>query len=1301
MIDLFWKTIGDVFRKQVFTGSFQRPVEAIWKAQEDLAADSLQYARYLKDARSIFSCPPYAPAGSFPIDPALVDDDKIDVRLIDIKKESNWLWIFWTNDNGVISEEGHFEFRQHSKGYSSANVFNMESDGRIIKLGGTGTEEVLPVNKKIIGEAFDRNTPLNQGKRWRQDTGKSIAKRQRGFFFDVDGSDWVTLYDENYISGVDNWRITYRFEITNWDSFPNLQNAKRHISLQSIGDTGEDFEITLEQDYQKGLIAKMGPVGGANLKTTPVPSDWLNTIENADSSAGLPIELEMRYDASNSIMSGSIHFDDDKVELQQAIDIQPGRRKHVFGVYNSHNTVKGYLKYVVGKDGHFWRQPDINQGSISPSFPYQYDIQDDIIRADHFRIRPWDFAPPSNIEPKEKNIFDVEVDQGWEGYTPEAVRIEKDGEWWLAEKQDEDTYEIKWSSSPNKSLPSRARLHPWYLKENEIDIPQAGVLATKYPIPIDDTTWLEGTELRTVNLYERFGKVLEAANRTDSPTYLQNLRGMYMGIHRRPTPQKLKQAIEVFLELPYTPEGGTLDEIRKGAETDEVVVGNEVFEIDAYWRQQGLLRREGDVVPQNGTVAEGVEVYDWHMRELPEYLSEWEKWGTFMVEIPGGIGLALNDLSMLQTLIRKAKKHTKTYKIEFQADIDEETTLGENLGPSQTPNSSEDMVFPDGPSVAAHPDSKHYPDGTVQRQQNEDLTLGEHEMLDRGLSLGSLNLHKPRPGWRTIGDATLADTYQNNYSIPRGEFRWYDTHDIKRDLTQTEKDFHFQRPGLRMGKLVGEMDASNKRMLTPRHPTDIVNVYQYSNFSAIEYEPSILFMIDSSSGAQTAWNNYGQAAFDYIADNYGDTEQFGGTDMYSKVVTFRDGQVIDLLSYGNNSSFDLKSSWDSLTFTGNRPLGLATQEIVDMGFHKDDPLRDHLVFMFATGGNDDSIDAAVKADSARNARNNIQIVGADTTASILDDVDDNTAYDATSQSDVQTAFDNMWNAKRERRDSLIEWYYRSNFFATSEEQNGVDIRAYDDIVSCGNNGTINQSTDYGNTWNDISVSETEDFYSTSNDWFVGDNSTVWKSGSSTSISALTQTWHFRRITFYDSDNGAISGFNSGDGVLVTTTDGGNSWTENIYTGEEFHNHQQDSAGTYWIATGSSGKIFKYDGSFQKVFEGASEINAIAVKNHGPVHIMLAAGDANIYRSTDKGGSWEKISAPNSDPINDVAWIDDWRAIFTDDFGGTYLSYDRGKTWKQAPATALAVGKRIATEPPWYQIIAGKDEALRFRKGFPA
>lgn len=1275
MIDLFWRTIGDVFQKQVFPGQFRRPVEALWRVQQDLAADTLEYTQYLKDARSLFSCPPYAPAGTFPIHPSYTPtDDQFDIRLVGVKKEQNWLWVFWVGGAGTIPDQGHFEIGNYSKDYTDSTVIDLESGGRLVKLAGTDTDSVPPIVDGLMSQTFDRNVQL--GGRWRQDTGRDIARREKGFYFDVRGSDWLTLYDEEHIDGVNDWRMLYRFEVTQWDEFPDLENARRHVSLQSIGDTGPEFEVTLRQDNDEGLLAEMGYKGGTHFATTPVPDDWLSTLRNASSSAPMPLELELEYEASSSSMTATISFNGDDVRLTQAVNVDPGRRKHVFGVYNSHNKVRGYLTYVVGTDGNRWREDPTNMGVLASSFPYQYDIHDDIIQAQQFRISPWDFAPPANISVQDGDFFTVDIDQGWNDYTPEAIRIEQDGEWWLANKTDENEYELKWSSDPSLDIPSRARLHPWYLESEEIDVPSAGTLATKYPIPDIDRGWLDETRMRTVDLYNRFGRVLGAPNRVDSPTYLQNLRGMHMGKTRRPTPVNLQQALEVFLELPYIPEGGTIEEIRPGRQTDEVVVDNEVFEIDSYWRQQGYLLKEGQTVPQNGTLAKGVRVYDWRTGDMPGYISEWEKWGTFMVEIPGGIGLALNDLRMMQVMLEDSKKQTKNYKVEFRSDLRESTDLDSDMTSSQTPVSNEDVTFQDGPSVVSHPDAASTADATPQRQSNKDLLLSDREMLDRQLSLGSLNLHRLRVGWRAVGDGTLGESYPENYSIADGELRWYETVDLKRGLSDLEKDFNFQKSGLRMADLVKKPTANNARMMVPRHPVDQFNVYQKS---VPQKDTSVLFLLDASDAASSDWSNIIKAAMDNIADNY-------ASNIRARVVAYRNDSIVELLAYGDHTASDLKNSWSSLTFNGNRPLGLAVDEIVTSDFHKNEPLRDHLVFITATGGNDDGTDAADKARIARNARNNIQVVGVNTTASILDDVDDDSAVDATSQSEIETGFANMQTAKRVRRATLPSKSYETG--STPDDQLGVDIRDYDDIVTCGKSGSILKSTDYGQNWTDNSVSTTEDFYSTDNDWYVGQNGTVWQSGSSVSISA--QNWNFRRVTFFDLDHGGISGFLNGDGVLVKTNDGGSSWIEEIHSGDEFLDHTQQSEEHFWFAT-RSGKVMEYEsGAFQTYFTDGNTLQTVEVLDHGPSHILLAGGTSGkVFRSTDGGENWSENGVTGYD-IQDLAFIDHWRVLMSDTGGQLFRSLDRGETWTQVQSVGSAL-QHIGTEKPWYQLIVGLNQ----------
>lgn len=223
----------------------------------------------------------------------------------------------------------------------------------------------------------------------------------------------------------------------------------------------------------------------------------------------------------------------------------------------------------------------------------------------------------------------------------------------------------------------------------------------------------------------------------------------------------------------------------------------------------------------------------------------------------------------------------------------------------------------------------------------------------------------------------------------------------------------------------------------------------------------------------------------------------------------------------------------------------------------------------------------------------------------------------------------------------------------------------------GTNGCILKTTDKGNSWQKIDLGLTDVI----TDIYFTDENTGYTTSNNKILKTIDggQTWSplnhnqsntisFYAIDFTDSNNGYISGTN---GILIKTTDAGNSWT-NCTTGTSypltnltFTSAQIGYAGTnygYLYRTTNAGN------SWSALTTSSS--NYTYCINDTTLYLVGSSG--SILKTINAGLTWTSTPNRNVSDLNSAYFIDADTA-YTCGYNGLVLkTTNKGKTWVELP-----------------------------------
>jgi photosystem II stability/assembly factor-like uncharacterized protein len=161
--------------------------------------------------------------------------------------------------------------------------------------------------------------------------------------------------------------------------------------------------------------------------------------------------------------------------------------------------------------------------------------------------------------------------------------------------------------------------------------------------------------------------------------------------------------------------------------------------------------------------------------------------------------------------------------------------------------------------------------------------------------------------------------------------------------------------------------------------------------------------------------------------------------------------------------------------------------------------------------------------------------------------------------------------------------------------------------------------------------------------------------------------HITDLQFLDGNTGYMAITFSNGGIIVKTTDKGNTWSQvwtSQYYGEVFHKVHFQSSTKGFASRGNSLYITQNGGGSWSLLWQADQITSIWFATN---QIGFVTGENSLLRRTTDGGiTWTQISVPGLyyyDDIYTVRFLDDQVGYFTSEGGGIYKTIDGGLTWK--------------------------------------
>lgn len=1044
-VELIWQLVGDVYSDH-FQGDRRRKIDALWQSMKDMAADGLDYVDHLKRLKNIFEADPYAPWGRIPVDLSLSEAPG-NVRAVlqaGLDGGPSWEWWAWVEGQGVPSP-GHLSFENARLKYNTSNVHALQSGGSAVQMPGFSKAAGDDISDRwdlyytpgyIFGPEVDFFANPGDQLRWDNQGTAPLKSERGGLLFDVQGLDWGILHDRLHFNGASDWKQVWKMRIEKWPNNDQFQG----ISLSSFGDVGEDYHIRLSDD-QRSVRVDMGrrQKGSSNRLSIPSEGDtseWHKTLKGATPQSPVDLEFVVKFDAAGSSLYGEVWLDGEVVRQKKPYHVKPGRRSHTLDIFSELGEVNTVLDGLICPYGEVWESmPDVSlEGEISSSFGYAYSADDPIVASSSIRTEPWRLSPEGTVTSVSGVKVTVRIDEGWNEYAPDHARIDGDVSA-LLEKTHQSGRVVTYDAEFLDGMLSdgdRILLHPWFLKDEEYSWYEPGELTCDRKLP-SMSMWSIGTKAAEVDLYKRWGELLGADDREDSPEYLSVLRGMQYGRLTLNSPYHARRACELVLDLPYARSGGVVRYQRREfddqgyAKYDVVDVGDSTYQIDPYWKNAGLLK--STEVERLDALVSGVSVSDWYEDiELAKLvLDDWETWGTYIVSVDEKVGLSLRSAGDLQKMLNDSGDRKHPYVVDQTSKRDVLVDPDEDLGSDQSTYSIEDMIFDDAGTVVNN-------DSNPEAQSDSPAQLSARDFVETTLD-GDI-LSRPTP---KVDEVNQLGTKSLSIDLREPAI------DIGRSLEPTESTANFGRRTLRMARQ--DVRDSQLNRVCPAYP-----------------RPYSLLWMRRDNDDLVQFEGPGIDKFEDVGSQTNTDAEMDGAPHRLTVVGYNTFDIYYSNDYGNTTkSYSLGSDGDAICINNNW-VGTTEGEV----FRPDGDRQ----WVEAVQPTTDPIHAIAFPESGRGyaVANGSNDVFLHTTTDTGSSWSSNTLLTGVARDASSPSFGDLWVATDS---GLIHW----NGTSTTTYHGGVSLRGVHSLGQivwvCGDSGQVYKTDDGGGSWIQVSLSTSD------------------------------------------------------------------------------------------------------------------------------------------------------------------------------------------------------------------------------------